>query len=181
MFRRLFLGIFLGTFAGLLVIGSLKLVGTQYNLSGNVLILGVSLFSLSNFLGRLVWGYLSDFVNTSLCIFLSLILQGLPIFLLGVLDLTGFTYLSLAMITGFGFGGNFVLFARETSRYFGVEKLGLIYPYVFLGYAIAGIAGPLTGGLLFDVFGSFFYANTIAALLSIGGGLIFLLRLDPEK
>ncbi len=31
-----------------------------------------------------------------------------------------------------GFGGNFVLFAKETAQVFGVQKLGLIYPYVGL-------------------------------------------------
>jgi MFS transporter, OFA family, oxalate/formate antiporter len=176
LFRKLFIGIFLGTFAGLLVVGSLKLIGVQHNLSQNIFVLGVSLFSLANFLGRLIWGYISDFVNTSFCIFLSLTIQAIAIFLIGTIELNSLIYLSLAFITGFGFGGNFVLFAKETSQQFGVEKLSLIYPFIFIGYAIAGIAGPLTGGILYDTFGSFFHANMIAAALSFLGGLIFLFQ-----
>jgi MFS transporter, OFA family, oxalate/formate antiporter len=58
-------------------------------------------------------------------------------------------YLLLAVLIGFGFGGNFVLFAKETANMYGVMNLATIYPYVFTGYAIAGIAGPLSGGLAF--------------------------------
>lgn len=180
-FRRLFIGIFLGTFAGLMVIGSLKLIGIQHNLPAHVFVLGVSLFSLANFVGRLVWGYVSDIINASLCVFMSLSLQAVAILLLGILDLHTGMYLSLAVLAGFGFGGNFVLFAKETSQHFGVEKLGLIYPYVFIGYAIAGIAGPMTGGLLFDTFGSFLYANSIAAALSFVGALIFLFKAMSDR
>ncbi|MGM0650270.1 MAG: hypothetical protein ACQES1_07165 [Bacteroidota bacterium] len=58
----------------------------------------------------------------------------------------------------------------------GLEKLSRIYPFVFLGYAIAGITGPLAGGLLFDSFGNFTIATTIAATLSLAGGSIFLVN-----
>jgi OFA family oxalate/formate antiporter-like MFS transporter len=46
----------------------------------------------------------------------------------------------LSIFMGFGFGGNFVLFAKETAQIFGVQKHGLIYPYVLLGYAIVQVS-----------------------------------------
>ena len=88
--------------------------------------------------------------------------------------LTGISYLIISFLIGFGFGGNFVLFAKETTQIFGVKNLGIIYPYVFIGYAIAGITGPLSGGFLFDLFGSFYYAIILATLMSFMGSLIFL-------
>ena len=39
---------------------------------------------------------------------------------------------------------------------FGVTNLGLVYPYVFLGYAIAGIAGPFSGGVFVRFVRQFF-------------------------
>ncbi len=75
---------------------------------------------------------------------------------------------------GFGFGANFVLFARETATLYGANNLGYVYPYIFLGYGISGIIGPVTGGLIFDLSGSYSLAAYIAAILSITGAIVFL-------
>jgi len=174
VFAKLFAGIFLGTFAGLLIIGSLKIIGEQSSISNHILILGVSLFAASNFLGRLTWGFLSDYIGASFSIFLALLIQSIAIFSLNLFELTDAKYMILSFLIGFGFGGNFVLFAKETAQVFGVQKLGLIYPYVLLGYAIAGIAGPAIGGILFDFSDSFFYAILLASFMSLVGSLLFL-------
>ena len=174
IFRKLFFGIFLGTFAGLLIIGSLRIIGGQYYISNHNLILGVALFAIANFLGRLIWGFFSDHLGASLSIFLALLFQSMSIISLNVFTLTDISYLILALLIGFGFGGNFVLFAKETAQVYGVKNLGIIYPYVFIGYAIAGIAGPISGGFLYDFSGSFFYAIILASFMSLMGSLLFL-------
>lgn len=174
IFLKLFSGIFLGTFAGLLIIGSLKIIGEQSNINNHILILGVSVFAASNFLGRLIWGFLSDYIGASLSIFLALLIQSLAILSLNLFSLSDHTYLLLSFLIGFGFGGNFVLFAKEAAQLYGVQKLGLIYPYVLLGYAIAGIAGPAVGGILFDFSDSFFYAILVASIMSLIGSVLFL-------
>ncbi len=174
IFKKLFLGIFFGTFAGLLIIGSLRIIGGQYDISNHILILGVSLFAVANFLGRLTWGFLSDIIGASLTIFWALLVQSVSIITLNYIPLTDFWYLLISFIIGFGFGGNFVLFAKETAQVYGVRKLGIIYPYVFLGYAIAGIAGPLSGGFLYDVTSSYYSAILLASFMSLGGSLLFL-------
>ena len=173
-FRKLFIGIFLGTFSGLLIIGNLKILGGQSNLSEHMLIMGVSFFAVSNFMGRLFWGFISDYTGAGINIFLALTLQALGILFFGYLNLNDYLYLLLSVMIGFGFGGNFVLFAKETANMYGIMNLATIYPYVFTGYAIAGIAGPLSGGLLFDYFGSYIYAVLLAAMISFSGGLLFL-------
>ena len=66
-----------------------------------------------------------------------------------------------------------MLFAKETAQIFGVKNLGIVYPYVFLGYAIAGIAGPLSGGLLYDLSGTYSYAIILASVMSFVGSLLF--------
>ena len=181
IFRKLFFGMFLGTFAGLLTNGSLKIIGGQYNISNQNLILGVGLFSIANFLGRIIWGFFSDHLGASLSIFLALLFQSMSIISLNVFTLTDISYLILASLIGFGFGGNFVLFAKETAQVYGVQNLGIIYPYVFIGYAIAGIAGPISGGFLYDLSGSFFYANILASFMSLMGSLLFLNHLITAK
>lgn len=173
-FRILFLGIFLGTFAGLLIIGSLNIIGSKYNISNHNLVLGVALFAIANFAGRLIWGVLSDHIGANLSIFLALLFQSISIISLNIFTLSDISYIILAFFIGFGFGGNFVLFAKETAQVYGVKNLGVIYPYVFIGYAIAGIAGPISSGFLYDLSGSFYYAIILASLMSLVGSLLFL-------
>lgn len=181
IFTVLFLGIFLGTFAGLMIIGSLRMIGAQFDIENDFLVLGIAVFAIANFLGRLSWGFVSDHLGANFSIFLALLFQSISIFLLDVLELQDVSYLIVAALIGFGFGGNFVLFAKETAQVYGVKNLGIVYPYVFVGYAIAGIAGPLCGGLLFDSFGSFYYSIGLASFVSLLGSLLFLVQMKTYK
>jgi OFA family oxalate/formate antiporter-like MFS transporter len=174
LFYRLFAGIFFGTFAGLLVIGNLSTIGAGSLIKDHVLILGVSLFAVANFFGRLTWGFLSDHLGGNITIFLALLFQSAAIFLMGRVDLTPNSFLIISSMIGFCFGSNFVLFAKETSHYFGVGNFAVAYPYIFLGYAIAGIFGPLIGGFLYDIFGSYDLGIIIASLMSLAGASLFM-------
>jgi OFA family oxalate/formate antiporter-like MFS transporter len=149
------------------------MIGGQYDISNHVLVVGVALFAVANFLGRLIWGTLSDYFGANLCIFLALLFQSASIFSLNMFTLSDGSYLTLAFFIGFGFGGNFVLFAKETAQVFGLKNLGIIYPYVFIGYAIAGIAGPISGGVLYDLSGSFSHAILLAGGMSLLGSFLF--------
>lgn len=181
LFKRLFIGIFLGTFAGLLIIGNLKIIGGQGNISEHYLVVGVSLFALANFFGRLVWGFIADYIGANVSIFMALLVQSVAIFLLNIIALSDFSYMLLAFLIGFGFGGNFVLFAKETAHIFGLSNLGIVYPYVFLGYAIAGIAGPFIGGFLYDISGAYFYAILLSGFMSLLGSILFFYQYIKHK
>lgn len=180
-FVKLFIGIFLGTFAGLLIIGNLKLIGSLSSIPNHHLIVGISTFALANFTGRIFWGYLSDRIGAGLSIFMSLTIQSLAIASLTLLKLDSTVFLILSALIGFGFGGNFVLFAKETAQVYGLQLLGKVYPYVFIGYAIAGIFGPITGGYLFDLTGTYLYGILLSALLSLTGGVIFIVAPVESK
>ena len=181
IFRKLFSGLFLGTFAGLLIIGSLSLIGEQYHISNHIRVTGIALFAIANFAGRLFWGFFSDRFGARPGILLTLVVQSVSIVSLNIFALSANAYLAISFLTGFGFGGNFVLFAKETAQVFGVKNIGVIYPYVFLGYAIAGIAGPVSGGFLYDYTGSFSVAIYLASLMSLVGGLLFVNQFKSTK
>lgn len=180
-FVRPALGIFFGTFAGLLVVGNLEPMGAVYNIESDMLKVGISIFAAANFAGRLTWGFLSDYLGSKLSIFLSLAFQAVGIFLIGHLSLNAALFIGLAAAIGFGFGANFVLFARESAQEFGIANLGAVYPFVFLGYAVAGILGPMTGGIIYDNFEVYTYAAYIAAGMSLIGGLIFLFKKEGAR
>lgn len=173
-FLRKTSGIFLGTFAGLLMIGNLKPIGVNRSIDDHTLVLGVSVFAFANFAGRMGWGWLSDSLGAQRTIAIALMIQavGIACFLPSSGGST--LFLIFVAITGFGFGANFVLFARETSQNYGVDRLGRIYPFVLLGYALAGIFGPVTGGLTFDLTSSYLPAIAIAAVASAVGSLLYI-------
>jgi MFS transporter, OFA family, oxalate/formate antiporter len=180
-FFKLVIGIFCGTFAGLLVLGNLKPIGNQFAIDDYILLLGISLFSVANFAGRLAWGWVSDFLSGRISISFALSMLSISVFLIGYLPLSPFAYLALSAAIGFSFGANFVLFAKETAHLYGINNMGYIYPFVFLGYGIAGIIGPLTGGLIFDFLGSYNYAAYIAAIISLIGATVFLINMKFLK
>ncbi len=173
--QRAGVGIFAGTFAGLLIIGSLNPLGAARMVEGQVLVAGVSVFAVANFCGRMGWGALSDWWGARPCIIGALALQGLAIAGFAMPGLSAGLFLFLSFAVGFGFGGNFVLFARDIAQSFGVERLGKVYPWVLLGYALAGIAGPFTGGWIYDLTGSYTPAVWVAAVMSLVGASVYLI------
>ncbi len=167
MFYRYFFGILTGTFAGLLVIGNLKPIGAEYDIDNFYLLKGIALLSIANFTGRIFWGWLSDYLPGKYLIPLTLILIGFFTFLIGTISLTPLSYLLLALAIGFSFGANFTIYAKETAQFFGLGQMSQVYPYVFLGYGVSGILGPLTGGLIHDLYGNYNLASQIALMFCL--------------
>jgi MFS transporter, OFA family, oxalate/formate antiporter len=180
-FLKLLTGLFMGTFAGLFVIGSLKIIGSPSDIDSHYLYLAISVFAVTNFLGRLFWGSISDYLGASLSIFLALLTQALSIYVLLILDHNNLSLLLNAGMIGMAFGGNFVLFAKEASQIFGEERFGSVYPIIFLGYALAGIASPMIGGLMYDLTGTFRYSIMTAGTMSLIGSLLFLKSYMAER
>lgn len=168
----LFVAMFLGTFAGLLVIGNIKLIGAEFY-AENQLSMAIVVFSAANLLGRLFWGWMSDKKRVMMLLVIALLMQGLATLMIGVFEWPLILFLLFVLFVGAGFGANFVLFAHETARVFGVSNLSRIYPFVFLGYGLAGIAGPVTGGALYDAAGDFEVASAISFTASLLGIFVF--------
>jgi OFA family oxalate/formate antiporter-like MFS transporter len=176
----LFVSMFLGTFAGLMVIGNIKLIGAGI-FTESQLSMAIIVFSASNLSGRLFWGWLSDKKKVVLLLAIALLMQGVGTLMIGILEWPLVLFLLFVLFIGAGFGANFVLFAHETARVFGVSNLSRIYPFVFLGYGFAGIVGPVTGGALFDATGDFEIAAVISFVVSLMGILIFEVHRKSSK
>lgn len=169
---RMFTAILMGTFAGLLVIGNLKLIGYTFY-TDNQLSAAIMLFAAANLSGRIFWGWISDKLSTMRILSIALTMQGIATFLIGNFQFGLVLFYILVLIIGAGFAANFVVFVNETAIRFGIKRLAAIYPIVFMGYGIAGIFGPLTGGILYDMSGNFKLAASISLLISLGGIAVF--------
>lgn len=166
-FRRLALGMFAGTFGGLLAIGHLKPIALVAGLSSGAGAWAVSAFALGNAAGRLAWGTLFDRLGYRA---IPLSLGFLAFVLLGLLDNgVAWRFIGASLVAGFGFGSCFVVFAAEVAAAYGVTNVSRVYPKIFLAYGVAGITGPLAGGWLYDVTGSYLWPVLTAAAITATG------------
>ncbi len=164
-----------GASAGLMSIGLMKLwpmqalqehgVSPEVASSAATLAMAV-FFALFNGLGRIMWGMISDKIGRKLSIIIMAATQGVFVFLFQWMAGNEYTLYLFAMLIGFNFGGNFALFPTITADTFGTKYVGMNYGWVFLAYAIGGIAGPIMGGKLGDM-DNFPLAFTICGILCI--------------
>lgn len=147
--------------AGLMVIFCIRLFGVDSLLANNVAadaatagaMAGTAMawYAILNGLGRIVWGTASDKLGRKLALFLMCLSQGIMMLLFFKVGASEIGLIIGACIIGFNFGGNFALFPAATADFFGNKNVGLNYPWVFIAYGIAGIAGPQVAGYFKDI------------------------------
>jgi MFS family permease len=152
--------------AGLMVIGCIRLFGVDSLIANKVVtgdvledvrksagaIAGTAMawYAILNGLGRIVWGTVSDKIGRKASLFLMCLIQGVMMLVFYNVGASEIGLIVGACIIGFNFGGNFALFPAATADFFGNKNVGTNYPWVFLAYGIAGIAGPQVAGYFKD-------------------------------
>jgi OFA family oxalate/formate antiporter-like MFS transporter len=156
----LFAGYAAGTMAGLMVIGIIKLFGVDtltargMDSAKAAVIANTTMgffYAITNGLGRIIWGVISDKLGRKNSIILMSGSQGIMMLLFYVLGQYEIGLYIGATILGFNFGGNFALFPSAAADYFGVGRVNTNYPRVFLAYGVGGFFGPLLGGWMGDL------------------------------
>jgi len=166
-FYQLWLMFVAGAMAGLMVIGCIKLFGSErllayFRVAGlddesavqkaaatAELAMGV-FFAIANGLGRIIWGVISDIIGRKASLFLMLLIQAGVMASFYALAATPAVFCVAAALIGFNFGGNFALFPAATADLFGNKNVGANYGWVFTSYGLGGIVGPILGGWFGD-------------------------------
>lgn len=174
-YYMIFVTMLVGTGAGLMTIGLMKLFPKEaLQVSGlsapeASAIAGTAMavfFSLANGLGRIAWGAISDKFGRKRSIIVMTASQGIfVIFFQWMAGTPALLYLGAAII-GFNFGGNFALFPAITADAFGAKHISQNYGWVFLAYGVGGIVFPILGGYLGDT-GNFPMAFTLCGSLCL--------------
>jgi OFA family oxalate/formate antiporter-like MFS transporter len=174
-FWMLWIMFMFGAAAGLLVIGVLKPYGIHSGLSAVAAANAVGILALFNGAGRIVWGTASDKIGRKNAMTLMFLLQGVMMFALINMGSSEMMLSVAAAWVGFNFGGNLALFPSTTADFFGTKNVGINYGLMFTAYGVAGIAGPILAGSVFDMTGSYMWAFMpagvacfIAAGISLG-------------
>jgi MFS family permease len=124
----------------------------------------VGILAIFNALGRIFWGKVSDVIDRPRAMMIMFLAQGMAFMMLVSVDSHIAIFLASAWV-GLNFGGNFALFPSATADYFGTKNLGMNYGWIFTAYGVAGILGPVVGGVLYDATHAYVMAFVFAGIL----------------
>lgn len=181
MFYALFAILVCGSSCGTILISSTAVIAqTQIGLSATVAALTVSIYTIVNLIGRLVFGAIYDKFGTFKALLITLSISTIGMLFIGFTS-TLITFAICISLLGFAFGGLLVVFPPITGKTFGMKNLGLNYGIMFMAYAFGAFTGPRICSHFKDTTGSFGTGFFIAAGLGILGIIIVLLVMRSNK
>jgi len=182
-FYLMFIMFLLASSVGLMIIGSVtRIAGTQAGISDSAILAGlVSFLALTNTLGRVAGGIMSDKIGRINSLFVIFILQtanmaafafyrSLPALILGI------------VVVGFCFGTLLSVMPALCADQYGLKNFGLNYGIMFFAWGLSGVITPMIANTLYDATGSFNTTYIICAAMM--GAMVFvnfLLKKDINK
>ena len=173
-----------GAFAGMMVISQASQIAQKMmGMTQAAAAVVVSVIALFNALGRLASGSLSDKIGatgTLRITFAASLVASVVLFFCKEGGAVLF-YICLAVI-GFSFGSIMGIYPGFTAQRFGRKNNSVNYGIMFIGFALAGMLGPMVMNAIFGATGRYqpaFLAS--AALAVVGEILIILLRTGAKK
>lgn len=159
-----------GAFSGLMIASNASGIGQQmFGLTAGIASFYVSLYSLSNCAGRVVWGTVSDKLgrNKTLNIIFFVIIFAFIAFLY-IPSQIGFAIGIIAL--GLCFGCVMGVFPPMVMENYGPVNQGVNYGVIFIGYSSAAFFAPkVTADILANNGGSYTYAFYIAISVAFVG------------
>lgn len=131
----------------------------------------VSLFAVSNFAGRLIFGAVSDKIGRYRTLFLVICINVVAIILLGAIS-TPVLFIVIMCILGACGGAVIVMFPPITSDNFGAKNSVLNYAIMFTGYSTAAFVGPMILSYFKQATGSYSEAYFLCSILMVVAGVI---------
>lgn len=124
----------------------------------------VAILAIFNAAGRIFWGRVSDYIDRPRAMMIMFLGQGMAFMILIGVESTWAIVFASAWV-GLNFGGIFSMFPSATSDYFGLKHFGVNYGFIFTAYGVAGIMGPVVGGVIKDVTQGYLLAFVFSGIL----------------
>ena len=170
-FFRLWLGYFLGVFAGLMTIGHAVPMIKATGGSITIAITGITLMSLGSGVAGVYAGWLSDRFGCKRPLVVILIINSIALF-----SLTNFININLTLIlmilVASLYGAVIAIYPTLVSNIFGPDKSAWAYGRIFTAWGFAGLASPFLAGWLFDQSNQYNSSLLVAFILSILSAII---------
>jgi MFS family permease len=131
----------------------------------------ISLFGGATIAGRVTMGTIADRIGRKkVAICCSLLEVVAMVWLVWARDLWAL-YL-FAFVFGFGNGGAISVVTALIGDYLGLERIGVILGVLEIGWGPGSAIGPIVGGLIFDINGSYVMAFFCGAFTMLVGALL---------
>jgi MFS family permease len=180
-FYVLWVAFFIGSGAGLMVIGSVA--GLAKKSMGPMAFVAVAIMALGNAGGRVVAGVLSDKIGRRATLFIMLSLQAVMMFAAMAVINSGSALMLvlLASFIGFNYGSNLCLFPSFVKDYWGTKNYGLNYGALFTAWGVGGFVMGKVSEMINAQPGGLGKSFMLSGILLAGGAAltIFLAELKP--
>lgn len=180
-FWGLFCGFFPGSCVGLMSIGNIKPLGLSLDL--NLLVAGaaVTVIAVFNTLGRVGWGLIGSVIDGKKAIIISLLSTSIVCLAVPFAVTGNITFQIFAVLAGFNYAACLVLYAAEIARFYGTERMGVIYSILMLSNGLAGFIAPPLAGKIFDTMGTYTPAFLIFGLMAFISIFLFNFIYQPVR
>ena len=173
-FYTLWLCFFIGSGAGLMVIGSAK--GLAKASMGEMAFLVVVIMSVGNAAGRLIAGVVSDKIGRATTLCIMLVFQACMMFAaIPVLGSDGSSPVLVALLVTamvFNYGTNLSLFPAFAKDYWGMKHLGMNYGMLFSAWGVGAFALVRVSEMLKVKTGSMDSSFIVAGVLLLVGAMM---------
>jgi MFS family permease len=170
-FYGLWLCYLIGSFLGISAISiSSPFAQEILNIELKTSAITVSVFAVFNAIGRILFGWLTEEINTQKAAIISYILMLIgSLLMISADEGDALTYLVGFSLFWFSFGGWLAIAGTATMIWFGSKNYAKNYGIIFTAYGLGALLGPLAASHLRDTLGNYictFYLN--AALATVG-------------
>lgn len=180
-FYVLWAAFFIGSGAGLMVIGSVA--GLAKKSMGPMAFVAVAIMAVGNASGRVIAGILSDKIGRRATLFIMLAFQSALMFAaIAVINTNNAALLVLlATFIGFNYGSNLCLFPSFAKDYWGTKNYGLNYGALFTAWGVGGFVMGKVSEMLNAQPGGLSKSFVLAGILLAAGAAmtVFLAELKP--
>ena len=170
-FFRLWLGYFLGVFAGLMTIGHSVPMIKAMGGSITIAITGITLMSFGSGVAGVYAGWLSDRFGCKRPLVVILIINSIALFSLTIFININLTLILMILVASL-YGAVIAIYPTLVSNIFGTDKSAWAYGRIFTAWGFAGLASPFLAGWLFDQSNQYNSSLLVAFILSILSAII---------
>ncbi|MHB1456219.1 MAG: L-lactate MFS transporter [Armatimonadota bacterium] len=168
-----------GAFSGLMIISQAKQIAMGLEptigdpvetakFAGSI----VMILALANATGRILWGFVSDWIGRIQALALMFLITAVVMFLMPILTTGTMTLIIGAILIGACYGGYLGIFPPICADSFGGKNMGVNYALLFSAFSVAAIIGPTVGASISKSQGSYDIAFRLAGGLAALGVII---------
>ena len=163
---KLWLGYFLGVFAGLMTIAHAVPLISSFGGSAVIAITAISLMSLGSGIASVCTGWLVDRFGCKRPLVVILIINSFAILGLSIMTSIDLLFIMLILIASL-YGAIIAIYPTLINHLVGQDLSALVYGRVFTAWGAAGLASPALAGWLFDINNNYDIAILFILIMSV--------------